>query len=280
MISAISYWSFENALANECPIPLAASQARQAGFEAIELAIAETGVLTIASTQADCREIRDQVEAAGLGLQSLASGMTWACSPTHPDPAVRRRAIDLHQAALQRAAWLGCTSMLYVPGAVSIPWDDTYPFVHYEHAVRWAREAAHALAETAERLNVELCLENVWNGLWYSPLEFRDFIDSVGSPAVGAYFDIGNCMGQHQYPPHWIEILGARIKRVHAKDFKRSVGSLDGFCDLLEGDQPWAETMASLRSIGYDRTLTAEMIPYAPGRVEKTGQAMEQIMQM
>jgi hypothetical protein len=98
------------------------------------------------------------------------------------------------------------------------------------------------------------------------------------TPPIGAYFDVGNCMRQHQYPPHWIEILGSRIKRVHLKDFKRSVGTLDGFCDLLEGDQPWAETMAALRAIGYDRTLTAEMIPYAPGRVEKTCRAMRHTM--
>ena len=87
-------------------------------------------------------------------------------------------------------------------------------------------------------------------------------------------------MGQHQYPPHWVEILGKRIRRVHVKDFKRSVGNLDGFCDLLEGDQPWQETLTALRKAGYDKTLTAEMSPFAPGRVEKTGAAMKQILAM
>jgi hexulose-6-phosphate isomerase len=206
--------------------------------------------------------------------------MSWGCSPSHPDQNVRRKAVELHQAALQRVAWLGCTSLLFIPGAVSIPWDAAYPFVPYEDAIRWAREATQSLAKTAERLNVELCVENVWNGMFYSPVEFRDFIDSIASPALGAYFDAGNCMGQHQYPPHWIAILGSRIKRVHVKDFKRSVGNLDGFCDLLEGDQPWPETMAALRSIGYRRTLTAEMIPFVPGRVDKTGAALRKILQM
>ena len=113
--------------------------------------------------------------------------------------------------------------------------------------------------------------------MFYSPLEFRDFIDSFQSNAVRAYLDVGNCMGQHQYPPDWINILGSRIGRVHLKDFRRAVGNLDGFCDLMEGDQPWEQTIAALRACGYDRTLTAEMIPYAPGRVEKTGRAMRQI---
>jgi hypothetical protein len=38
--------------------------------------------------------------------------------------------------------------------------------------------------------------------------------------------------------------------------------------------------MKALRGIGYDRTVTAEMIPFAPGRVEKTGQAMQAILKM
>ncbi len=280
MTSAINYWSFERGLSGECSAKDAARQAKSAGFEAIELCIAESGVLSVTSSLEDCRRLRVEVEAAGIAMETMASGMSWGCSPTHPDVSVRRKAIELHQAALQRAAWLGCTSMLYVPGAVAIPWDSTYPFVPYIDAVRWALEAAAELAKTAERLGVGLCVENVWNGMFYSPIEFRDFIDSIGSGSVGAYFDIGNCMGQHQHPPHWVEILGKRIHRVHAKDFKRSVGNLDGFCDLLEGDQPWAQTMAALRAIGYDRTFTAEMIPFAPGRVEKTGQAMKKILSM
>jgi hexulose-6-phosphate isomerase len=280
MIAAINYWSFERGLSNEHPIKDVAAQAREAGFDGIELAIGETGVLSVTSSQSDCAQIRNCIDSFGLRLDSIASGMTWACSPSHPDDRVRRKAIELHEAALHRAAWLGCASMLFIPGAVSIPWDASYPFVPYERAVRWAREATRSLLKTAERLHVELCIENVWNGMFYSPIEFRQFLDSFDSPAVGAYFDVGNCMGQHQFPPHWIGLLGPRIKRVHFKDFKRTVGNLDGFCDLLEGDQPWPETMAALRAVGYDRTVTAEMIPYAPGRIEKTAAAMRRLLAM
>ena len=206
--------------------------------------------------------------------------MSWGCSPSHVDPNTRRRAIELHEAALQRVAWLGCKTLLFIPGAVSIPWDPSYPFVPYEQAYDWAKEATQSLAKTAERLGVQLGVENVWNGLFYSPLEYRGFIDSIGSSAVGAYFDVGNCLGQQQYPPHWIEILGSRILRIHVKDFRRAVGNLDGFCDLLEGDQPWQATIAALRKIGYQSTITAEMIPYSPGRIEKTGRAMREIVKL
>jgi hexulose-6-phosphate isomerase len=235
MITAINYWSFERGLSNEHPIRESAIQARAAGFEAIELAIAESGVLSVTSSLADCRRIRADVESIGLRLELIASGMTWGCSPSHPDPNIRCKAIELQKAALQRVAWLGCTSMLFIPGAVCIPSDRNYPFVPYEDAIRWAREATQILVKTAESVKVELCIENVWNGMFYSPLEYRDFIDSFASTAVRAYLDVGNCMGQHQYPPHWVQILDSRIGRVHLKDFKRAIGNLDGFCDLLGG---------------------------------------------
>jgi hexulose-6-phosphate isomerase len=170
--------------------------------------------------------------------------------------------------------------LLFVPGAIIIPWDRSYPPVPYEQAIDWARQATAELAKTAEDVGVELCVENVWNGLFYSPLEFRDFIDSIASPAVGIYFDAGNVLGYHQYPHHWIAILGARIRRVHVKDFQRQIGGLGGFCQLLEGDMPWKETIQALRAIGYDRTIVAEMIPPAEGLLQRTSKALDTILAM
>src|SRR5690606_5374065 len=140
--------------------------------------------------------------------------------------------------------------------------------------------AVKALLEVAERVGVDLCLENVWNGLFLSPLEFAAFVDGFGSERLGIYFDCGNVLGYHQHPPHWIELLGKRIKRVHVKGFKDEVG-FDGrysFCGLGEGDVPWAQTVAALRAIGYDRTVVAEMLPYRDGLLEETSKAMDAIL--
>jgi hexulose-6-phosphate isomerase len=150
--------------------------------------------------------------------------------------------------------------------------------IRYDHAVARAREAVKELLDTAEKVAVDLCVENVWNGMFYSPLEFIDFVDSFKSPRCGVYFDVGNGMGYHQHPPHWIELLGKRIRRVHLKDFKQSIGTLAGFCDLMNGDLPWNETMAALRRVGYDNTLVAEMIPWDPAVLARTSVAMDRIM--
>lgn len=277
MIKTISYWSL--GAAGET-VAGAVQAAKDASFQGIELAIAETGALSITTSREVCEQYRNEVAKAGLICETLASGMTWGCSPTHPDEAVRKKSIAIHAAALERAAWLGCKAMLFVPGAVKIPWDGSYKPVPYDKAFVWAREAVAALAPVAEKHGVDLCIENVWNGMFYSPLELRDFIDSFKSSRVGAYFDAGNVLGYHQYPPHWIEILGARIKRVHIKDYKTSIGGLAGFCDLLAGDVPWAATMQALRAIGYNKTIVAEMLPPDAGTLKRTSVAMDLILGM
>ena len=72
-----------------------------------------------------------------------------------------------------------------------------------------------------------------------------------------------NCLATG-YPEHWIPILGRQIRRVHLKDYRRAVGSVNGFVEILSGDVNWPAVMGALRTIGYDGWLTAEMIPPIP----------------
>lgn len=281
MIKSISYWSIEPPPGGgERPIDEAMADAKGAGFKAIELAVATSGVLSVETDQRTCEQYRALADSHKLSLETVAAGITWGLSPTDPDEQVRERSIAAHAAALQRAAWLGAKAMLMVPGAVTIPWEPNHKHVRYDRAVQWSKQAVTRLADTAEHVGVDLCIENVWNGMFYSPLELAQFVDSIGSSRVGIYFDAGNVLGYHQHPAHWIEILNKRIRRVHIKDFKKSVGNLSGFCDLLEGDVPWTETMAALRAVKYDKTIVAEMLPPKPGQLERTSKAMDTILAM
>lgn len=281
MIKSISYWSIEPLPGGgERPIDEAMADAKGAGFRAIELAVATSGVLSVETDQRTCEQYRALADSHKLSLETVAAGITWGLSPTDPDEQVRERSIAAHAAALQRAAWLGAKAMLMVPGAVTIPWEPNHKHVRYDRAVQWSKQAVTRLADTAEHVGVDLCIENVWNGMFYSPLELAQFVDSIGSSRVGIYFDAGNVLGYHQHPAHWIEILNKRIRRVHIKDFKKSVGNLSGFCDLLEGDVPWTETMAALRAVKYDKTIVAEMLPPKPGQLERTSKAMDTILAM
>jgi L-ribulose-5-phosphate 3-epimerase len=271
-----SYWMFKGGLEAGKPITEAMQEAKELGFDAIELAIAGKGVLTHQTTQGQCEDIAAMGKKIGIEISSLASGESWTCSPTSNDPDTRKRIIEFTQKALQIAKWLGIDAYLFVPGAVDVFFLPDAEVIPYDICYERASEAIRQILPSAKETGVTICIENVWNKFLLSPLEMRDFIDSFNSEMVGAYFDVGNVL-LTGYPEQWIRILGERIKRVHVKDFKLSVGTVEGFVDLLEGDVNFQTVKEALFDIGYDGYVTAELLPFEPGRPEKTAQAMKKI---
>jgi len=267
---------FEGGLEAVRPIPEAMQEAKDLGFDAIELAIASEGILTNESTQSQCEDIVAEAQRIGIEISSLASGESWTCSPSSDDPETRKKIIDFTCKALHVAKWLGTDAYLFVPGAVDVQWMPEVPVVAYDRCHERAVEAVGQIIPTAEETGVSLCIENVWNKYLLSPLEMRDFIDSFNNEIVASYFDVGNVL-LYGYPDQWIRILGKRIKRIHVKDFDKSIGTLEGFPDLLEGDVDFEAVKQSLTDIGYDGYATAELLPFKPGRVKKAEQAMRQI---
>jgi len=255
MKKSISYWSFPEKLANGSKMNLknCMEQAKKAGFEAIELAVAEKGELSLDSTKEDVGRIVQTAKEAGIELSSLATGLFWDYSLSSSSDKVRDKARRIVKKMLELASYLGVDTILVVPGAVA-------EVVSYDIAYKRSLESLRECVPTAERYKVSIGIENVWNKFLLSPLEMRDFIDQVESEYLGAYFDVGNAL-LTGYPEHWIRILGKRIKKVHIKDFKVSIGNANGFCDLLEGDVNWAVVMKALREIGYSDYITAEMVP-------------------
>ena len=272
-----SYWMFEGGLEAKKPIAEAMQEAKELGFDAIELAIgAPEGVLTDQATQSQCEDIVATAKKIGIEISSVASGESWGCSPTANDPAIRAKIIDFTCKGLQITKWLGSDAYLFVPGAVDVFFLPDAEVIDYDVCYERARDAIKQLLPAAEETGVAICIENVWNKFLLSPLEMRDFIDGFNSEMVGAYFDVGNVL-LTGYPDQWIRILGERIKRVHVKDFKVSVGTVEGFVDLLEGDVDFEAVKKALSDVGYDGYVTAELLPFESGRPEKTAQAMKKI---
>ena len=271
-----SYWIFDGGLDGTLPIKSAMEQASKMGFEGIELGIASQGVLTHNTSQAECEEIVREAEKHGLEISGVASGESWTTSPTANDEDLRKKIIDFTRKALQITHWLGSDAYLFVPGAVEVFFLPDAEVIPYDVCYQRASEAISQLVPVAEKLGVAIAVENVWNKFLLSPLEMREFIDNFNTSQVGVYFDVGNVL-LTGYPDQWIRILGSRIKRVHIKDFKLSVGNADGFVDLLEGDVDFEAVKQALSEINYDGYVTAEMIPFTPGRPEKTAAAMKKI---
>ena len=277
MIKGISYLSFENGLSNNESIESALSQTKKNGFDALELSVSSEGVINTNTSKAECELIRKKIEDSGVFVDSIATGMSWGVSPTSNDKSIREKSISLHQDALKVANYLDCKALLFVPGVVKSPISPE--IVRYDRALDRLREAINQMLPIAEDLNVDLCMENVWNGFFYSPIELRDFVDSFDSDRLGVYLDIGNLIGYQQHPPHWIELLNSRIKRVQIKDFQENfdwTGSFS-FCDIGAGDVPWKETIAALEAIQYKSTIIAEMLPWDETILSRTSAAMDQL---
>ena len=265
---------FEGGLEAKTSTAEAMREAKNLGFDAIELCIASEGVLTHNTTQAQCEGIRADARRIGIEISSLASGESWTCSPSADDPGVRNRIVDFTKKALQIAQWLGTDAYLFVPGAVDVFFLPDAEIIPYDVCYKRATEAVKMILPTAQQTGVRIGIENVWNKFLLSPLEMRDFIDSFDSEMVCSYFDAGNVL-LNGFPEHWIRILGKRIKRVHVKDFKTSVGTVEGFVDMLEGDLDCEAIKRALADVGYDGYITGELLPFEPGRPQKTAEAMK-----
>ena len=262
MKKSINYWSFAEKLANGSEMSLkdCMQLAKEAGFEAIELTVAEKGELSLDSSRKEVEKIVQAAKEVGIELSSLATGLFWDYSLSSSNDEMKDKARGIVKKMLELASYLGVDTILVVPGAVDVFFKPAGEVVPYDVAYKRSLESLRECLDTAEKYKVNIGIENVWNKFLLSPLEMRDFIDKLGSDYLGAYFDVGNTL-LTGYPEHWIRILGKRIKKVHIKDFKRAIGNVNGFCDLLEGDVNWAEVMKALRGIGYTDYITAEILP-------------------
>ncbi len=273
MKKGISIWSFaEGTLKDKMKL------AKEAGFDGIELALDETGEVSMESTKEDLAKVKAYAEEIGIEISSLATMLYWTYNYTSANLENRQKAMEITKKQLEVAAELGCDTILVVPGAVEVSFDPG-EVVEYDVAYERAQSALKELAPYAEKLGVCIGVENVGNRFLLSPLEEARFIDEIGSDYVGAYFDVGNVV-PNGFPEHWIKILGSRIKKVHIKDYKRKVS---GYVDLLEGDVNWPKVMEGFKNVGYDNWVTAEMLPpyryYPEVLIYNTSNAMDKILE-
>ena len=272
MKKGVSIWCFPTDL----PLKQAIKQAKDAGFEGIELALNEQGEMAVSWKPSQVQDILSYAQEIGLEIAGFALGLGWKYPLVTRDAALAKKAKELHEQSLRFASLLKADVVLSVPGTVNpdMPYDEAY-----ERGVAAYRECA-AMAESC---GVKIGVENVWNKFLLSPLEFARFIDDIGHPYVQAYFDAGNVL-LFGYPDQWIRILGRRICKVHIKDFQRGptfVGPIS-FTTLLNGDVDYPAVTAALAAVGYDGYLIAEVGPISPAfptyLIEETSRAMDRIL--
>jgi hexulose-6-phosphate isomerase len=224
--------------------------AAKAGFDSVELVIGATGDLTDKSTPEQINAVKAKVAALGLKINSAAL----LCQPgsllDHKE--ARQPSVDASIAGLHVAKALGVNMVLITTGRLR-------PDLFYEDGYNNGVAAFKEIAKAAEALNIDVAIEFVWNGFLFSPIEFRNFIQAIGSDKVGFYFDPGN-MAVFQQPTHWVRALKNHIKGVHLKDW--TGGPLNGkWTGLLEGNVDYPGVMRELKSSSFKGSLISEVDP-------------------
>ncbi len=130
---------------------------------------------------------------------------------------------------------------------------------------------------------MRLGIENVWNKFLAEPDGDEVVHRAVRQSIHSAPIWMSRTFWPFGYPEQWLRILGqARSAGIHFKDFRRAVGTIEGFVDLLEGDVNWPELMKAIGDIGYLGPVVAEMIPYyrhhSEVRMANTSRAMDAIL--
>lgn len=219
--------------------------ARRAGFEAIEMQTVEQ--------PEEAAEIAEAARGAGLQIHSVMNADHWRFPLSSADPAIVARSVRGIETSLRNAAQWKADAVLLVPAVVD-------PETSYAEA--WSRShrvIRERLLPIAMDLHVTIAVEEVWNKFLLSPLEFARYVDEFESPWLRAYFDVGNVV-LYGYPQDWIRTLGARIVKVHLKDFTfdRPNGRF-AWKNLGEGDVDWPAVSAALAAIGYRGYVTTEL---------------------
>lgn len=221
------------------------AMARAAGFDAIEMQ-------TIERLEEEA-EIAAAARAAGVRIHSVMNADHWRYPLSSADPEVVARSVRGMETSLRNAVRWGADAVLLVPAVVDAN-------TAYRDAWTRSQQVIRArLLPQARDMKIIIAVEEVWNKFLLSPLEFARYVDEFDSPWLRAYFDVGNIVF-YGFPQDWIRTLGARIVKVHFKDFQldRPKGQF-AWKNIGEGDIDWAEVRRALVDVGYSGYVTTEV---------------------
>jgi L-ribulose-5-phosphate 3-epimerase len=219
---------------------------KDAGFQGVEL---------LSPNELDRDEVLKARDQTGITIHGVSGSRHWTDQLSDPNPQVVERGLTAIRKEIEDCKAYGGTTVLVVPAVVT-------PKVSYRDAYARSQAAIKTILPDAEKAGIKIAIEEVWNKFLLSSVEFARYIDEFQSPAVGAYFDVGNVV-EYGFPQEWIRELGKRILKIHIKEYKKE----KRFSYALgEGEINWPEVTRALVDVGYDGWITAE-VPY--GNVEQ-----------
>jgi hexulose-6-phosphate isomerase len=241
--------------------------AAEAGFDGVDLD--QAGEFTP-------QQAREAVETSGVFVHNAINHAHWQQRLTSPDEEVRARGRANIEHCMRVSQAAGGCGVLIVIGRG----DDGPADVIEERC----RQEIRKLLPLAAALGQPILIENVWNRMFYehdAPPEqsaepFVDFVDSLNSPWVGMYYDIGNHWKYGQ-PSDWIRTFGRRCVKLDVKGFSRAESK---FTDIGQGDLPWDQVRKALDEIQFTGWATAEVGGGDLSRLTTVRQQMQEVFDL
>jgi sugar phosphate isomerase/epimerase len=181
---------------------------------------------------------RRRVEDLGMQVPMLC------CSPdfTHPDPAQRRRQVELEKGWIDMAAALGAGTCRVLSG-------QRRPELTREDGLRYAAECIQECLPHAAAAGITLVIENHYKDDFWQYPEFAqamdvfcELLERVDSPHFGVNYDPSNTLLAGEDPLELLRRVRHRVVTMHASDRHLAEGTLE---DLRREED----------SVGYARRL-------------------------
>jgi sugar phosphate isomerase/epimerase len=224
------------------------------GYDFLELPLTRDQIAHLEPGSAS--EYVQLIERAGLPILSTSMGHFGGFAAA--SPAERAGIIDHIRATIALTKAIGADTILLA----TTENDD-----HVERYAGIYRQELLPVAEEAAMAGVTLALEHVG---WYKPHHLARLVRAIDHPAVGIYFDMGNCLYVGENPLEQARICGPLTVQLHVKggpvlplgamplvavrDILETAGFQGRACLEIasgEGNRPLAEARGLLKMAGY-----------------------------
>jgi sugar phosphate isomerase/epimerase len=258
------------------------------GYDGIEILLDEPHLFPGTATDEDIEQVLTWLDEGDLEISNCNAFMLSAIEPSteskaaeynrdtedfhHPsfvEPAAhdRRARIEHTKNALETAAALGAHSISIPPGG------PVAKGISRDVALEAFLEGLREVAETAERVGVDVLVEPEPLLLIETSDDFLELMDRIDSPRVRCNFDAGHFYSVGEDPIELVETLGPYTPHYHIEDIPAD--RTHEHTQLGEGAMDIDGFLEAVEASGYDGFVTVELYPYGETAKETADEAMQ-----
>ena len=222
-------------------------KAAKLGYDGVELALKS-------KEQIDLQEVKSQLAYYGLSVPTISSGQVFADSGlyfTSTDAAIRRSVIDVFKGLIETAAELGGAMVNIGRARGWILEGETREQTDERFAA-----TIRPMLEEARQCGVTMILEpvNRYEINYINSVEdAARLIDYIGDPYFKIMPDVFHMNIEDRSIPAALAQYHEKIAYIHFADSNRLAPG--------QGHLPFSDIIATLRQVGYDGWISAEILP-------------------